>query len=448
MGLLSMFGMGRQASYGEPYTDRSPGPVTRDPVDDFWYGGAGRRTASGEHVTVSRARKVPVVSDCLAILSNSIAGLSFGIFERGADGSRTQRTDNRIAQLLADPNPRETSFTFFVNMIDDLASEGRFLAERVMTPQGEQLWRIEPTDFLPELLPDRTLRFRVTEPGREQRVLLDDEVWYIPLPPLKSHIHGRSPILHDGAETIGAALALLNYANSFFANDATPPFIFKHKGNFADSESKKNFLSAWARHFGGRNRHKPAVLEYGMDLQQMAHTNEQAQFLETRKEIWLDLTRLWRIPPHKVGIMDKATFSNIEHQSLEFVVDTLGPWLELVERSVHKVLLGADPRFYFEFNVASLLRGDIKARYEAYALARQWGFISVNEIRQRENMNGIGSAGDRYMEPLNMTPVGGGGQVNDRQNADQAIAFLRQSVAANGGRPKLKVIGTDMERAA
>ncbi|MCZ4351541.1 phage portal protein [Roseovarius aestuarii] len=414
---------------------------SRDPSDNSWFEMRGPKTASGVEVTVERARRVPVVRDCLQVLAQSVGGLSFGVFEKRSDGQRDATDGHPIKALISDPNPRETSIEFLENLIDDLASEGRFLAERDWTSGSERLWRIEPRDFTVELLSDNSLRFRIREAGRPERVLLHEEVWYIPLPPVIGKVHGRSPILKDGAETIGAALALQRYANTFFANDATPPFIFKHKGSFADAASKDNFLNSWGKWFSGRNRHKPGMLEYDMDVHQLAHNNEQAQFLETRKELWLDVSRLWRMPPHKVGILDNATFSNIEHQSLEFVTDTLAPWLELVERSINKHLI-ADGRFYFEFNVASLLRGDIKTRYEAYALARNWGFLSVNEIRKLENRNGIGPAGDRYMEPLNMTGVGGapGKSPAEKKEADQAIAFLRNSVAQNGGRPNLKVI--------
>jgi phage portal protein BeeE len=165
------------------------------------------------------------------------------VFEKRTDGQRDATNGHPIKALISDPNPRETSIEFLENLIDDLASAGRFLAERDWTSGAERLWRIEPKDFTVELLSDNSLRFRVREDGRPERVLLHDEVWYIPLPPVIGKVHGRSPILKDGAETIGAALALQRYANTFFANDATPPFIFKHKGNFADAASKENFLS-------------------------------------------------------------------------------------------------------------------------------------------------------------------------------------------------------------
>ncbi|WP_226782744.1 phage portal protein [Oceaniglobus trochenteri] len=432
MGLLSMFS-------GAVRADVDPSARARNPADDFWYGPAGRATAAGVTVTVERARTVPVVRDCLEVLSKTVASLALGVFERQDDDSRVRRGDHPIARLLRNPNPRETSFEFLANMVDDLAAEGVFLAERVNQGEAnERLWRIAPQHFDVEELPDRGLRFRVREPNKPERVLLDEEVWYIPLPPVCDTRRGRSPILKDGVEAIGAALALQRYANSFFSNDATPPILFRHKGNFADKESKENFLRAWQRALTGRNRHKPGVLEYDMTVEQLAHSNEQAQFLETRKELWLDISRLWRIPPHKVGILDKATFSNIEEQSLDFVIGTLGPWLEMIEGSVNKHLLNGEERFYFEFNVDSLLRGDIESRFQAYALGRNWGWLSVNEIRRRENLNGIGPEGDRFMEPLNMAPVGNVGR--ERKEASDAIAFLRQSVARNGGRPNLKVI--------
>ncbi len=420
----------------QPRADAA-GSSMRDPSDDFWFEPVGRVSQAGVNVTTVNARAVPVVSSCLKLLRESIAGLSFGVFERDDNDDRSRVRGHPVARLLSRPNSRDSSFEFMANLVDDLAAEGQFLAERKYrgTPQ-EELWRITRAHYDVEELPDGR-RFRIRQPGQPERVLLDDEVWFIAVPPYLDGCRGNSVILKDGREAIGAAIALQAYAARFFNNDATPPFIFKHKGSFADG-AKENFLRAWAKAFGGKNRGKPAVLEFDMDIHQLGMSNEQSQFLETRKELWLDIARLWRVPPHKVGILDKATFSNIEHQSLEFVVDTLGPWLELIEHSIaHTFWLGDG--VYFEFNVASLLRGDIKTRFEAYALARQWGWMSVNEIRRLENRNGIGSAGDRFMEPLNMQPVGAPAD-SGGQNTQQAISFLRRSVAANGGRPNLRVI--------
>lgn len=431
MGLLDFLGGGAAM--------RADTPVARDrdPGDDFWFEPVGLPSHAGAQVTTRTARQLPVVRNCLALLSETIAGLSFAIFERDSNDDRRKVENHPIAQLLRNPNRRDTSFEFFDNLVDDLAAESRFLAERKIYQGREELWRIPPSHYDIEGLPDGGRRFKVRGPHAEVRTLLDDEVWFIAVPPYHDGVKGTSVILGDGREAIGAALALQEYAARFFKNDAKPPFVFKHKGQFDSEASKANFLNAWQRLFGGRNRGKPGILEYGIEIEKLAATNEESQFLETRKELWLDIARLWRVPPHKVGILDKATFSNIEHQSLEFVTDTLGPWLKLIERSIGKTFL-SETGGYFEFNVASLLRGDIETRFNAYALARQWGWMSVNEIRRLENRNGIGRAGDRYMEPLNMTQVGdaSGGSEATRN----AISFLRQSVAARAGRPKLEIV--------
>lgn len=419
-------------------------PETRDASDERWFNTGGLRSEIDVQVTVERARQVPVIRSCLKLLSDSVAGLEFGVFQRlGAD--RVERHEGHpVARLLSDPNSRQTAFEFLYSLVDDLGAHGDFYAERVYGPGGRllQLKRIDPASVVVEETFDETKRIRFTNKFGNQRVLLEDEIWHIPLPPLTSNIKGSSPILQDGREAVAVAIALQRYANILFTNDATPPYALSMEGNYADEAAKKNMLSAIRKWMTGKNRHVPALLEYNMKPHRMGLTAEEAQFLETRKELWLDLARLWRVPPHKVGLLDKATFSNIEHQSLEFVTDTLRPFLELIERSVNKFLI-EDPDLYFEFNVESLLRGDIKNRYEAYAKGRQWGWLSVNDILKMERRNGIGRAGDRYIEPLNMVPVGTDGSSRDQESRatiDRSVAFLRESVARNSGRPRLELV--------
>ncbi len=426
--------------------DRAADPSTRDASDNRWFDGAGgARSEIDVKVTIPRARQVPVVSDCLRVLAENIAGLENGVFRR-IDETKVERiADHPIARIMENPNHRHTGFEFVFSIVDDLSTAGDFYAEKIYDRAGNlnELWRIDdPVNVIVEETLDRHKRFRFRDRFGRERVLLDHEVWHIPRPPLVADIKGTSPILEEGREAVAVAIALQRYANILFTNDATPPYVFSMPSHFSDKASKDNFMAAWRRWSTGRNRHTPGVLEYGMTPHRMGLTAEESQFLETRRELWLDLTRLWRVPPHKVGILDKATFSNIEHQSLEFVTDTLRPVLELIERSAAKHLIN-EANVYFEFNVESLLRGDIKARYEAYALGRQWGWLSVNDILRAERKNGIGAAGDRYIEPLNMVPVGTGGQ--DRQRTtragiDTSIAFLRHSVAATGGRPRLELV--------
>lgn len=445
--------------FGQEISDL-PASWKRDPGDDFWYTLPGRGTMAQVNVTVTRARQVPVVRDCLAVLSQSVAGLSFGVYRWVSAKQRERMDEHPAMRLLSDPHPRMTSYDFMANLVDDLAAYGYFLG-RLYFDGGRvpsRIDRIDPAHVTTiEMLSDGTLRFRGKTETGDQFALLEDEVLYIPVPPYVDNYRGRSAILHDGREAIGAMIGLHDYANAFWGNDATPPFIFKYDKHFADKESKQNFLSAWAGYLTGRNRGKPGMLEYGMDIEQLGQSQEANQFLETRKELQLDIARLWRVPPHKIGILDRATFSNIEQQSLEFVVDTLVPWLRLVERAFQKFLI-PEPNVYFQFNVASLLRGDTKSRFESYQKARQWGWMSINEIRALENMNGIGQAGDRYLEPLNMVQAG---EERDDDRQEQQAKQLRvlhgsvpriqrhtadlleqaTEIEQGDGRPRLSVVG-------
>lgn len=378
----------------------------RDPSDDFWYGPMSGSTSAGPQVTPDTAIRHPVVYGCVKCLADTVGTLPHAIFERRGEEKKRFR-EHPLNDVFLDPSEDETPSEFFGQMVWNLASAGNEF-------RGVRAGRLGPVTSLEpmnwryvtvERLRDGTRRFRYREPGMPERIMMPDEVWHLRVTPIIDGLVGTSPI-EANKEAIAAALALQDYAARFFKNDATPPFIIKNPGNFKDDTSKQNFLNAWARWLGGKNRHKPGVLEYGMEFERVGVDNEQAQFLETRKEQAVDITRIWRIPPHKVGILDRATFSNIEQQSLEFVIDTLLPWLRLIEKSVNKHLIVNSDRFFFEFNVAGLLRGDLKARYEAYAQGRNWGWLSVNDIRRLENMNGIGGDGDIYLQPLNMQEAG------------------------------------------
>lgn len=378
----------------------------RDPSDQFWYGPLSGPTSAGVNVTPDTALKLPVVYDCLKVLSDTIAALPFAVFQREGE-EKKRAAEHPLMSVFNDPNSEETTSEFFGQMVWNLAVAGNEFRE-IRGGQRGFVNSLDPLDWrymTVERISDGTRRFRYREPGRAERILFPEDVWHLRVTPLVDGLVGMSPI-EAGREAISAALALQDYSARFFKNNAMPPFIIRHPGNFKDDTSKGNFLKAIRRWWGGTNRHSPAVLEYGMEIEKLGSTNNDAQFLETRKEQAIDITRIWRIPPHKVGILDRATFSNIEQQSLEFVIDTLLPWLRLIEKSVNKHLILRPERYFFEFNVAGLLRGDLKARYEAYAQGRNWGWLSVNDIRRLENMNGIGSDGDIYLQPLNMQEAG------------------------------------------
>ncbi len=416
------------------------GSANRNPADDFWYQPIGAPSAAGVPVTFERALTAPVVFDCISVLANTIGALPWGIYERQPDGSRRRSTDHPLNAVLNRPNPETTDVEFFTQLVWDIAPCGNFFAEVVLGANGQvaEIRRQDPQTVTVERLADRSRVYEFASDNGTRRRLGEDAVWHIrDFPHLQNGLIGSSRIV-TGREAIGAALAVQDYAARFFRNDATPPFVLSHPNQFKDDVSRTNFRTAIKRWWGGVNRHSPGILEWGIKLERVGINNDEAQFLETKKEAAVECARLWRIPPHKVGILDKATFSNIEQQALEFVTDTLLPWLRLIEKSIARELILDDDRFFFEFNVAGLLRGDLKARYEAYAAGRQWGWLSVNDIRKLENMNPI-AGGDRYLQPLNMVPAGGGSP-RPRESEDE------RRVYGPDGRVVSKVTGGNVIR--
>jgi len=225
------------------------------------------------------------------------------------------------------------------------------------------------------------------------------------LPFTDDGLAGR-PVLETNGEVIGAALAVHRYGSRFFKNDGQAGGVLKiPKGAFKTSEDRDNYIAAVRRARTGQKAHQLIPLEHDIEIVFPTLDNQKYQFLETREKAALEVSRIWGIPPHMVGLLDRATHSNIEHQRIEFVSDVLLAVLELWEQKLNTELV-LEPALYFvEFNVAGLLRGDLKSRYEAYFQARQGGWLSVNDIRRMENMNPV-DGGDQHLQPLNMGPLG------------------------------------------
>ena len=380
-----------------------------DPTDDFWYQslGAGSVPAAGIRVTPERAVQLPVVQSSLAELANPIGYLPLVFFRRNDDGSKERVTPMIDSVLRHQANAEHTAAEFRATMQWNLGLYRNAYAEILPSRRSVigGLRAIHPSLVMPEQTAGG-VRYRVSENGRTRTLLPGTEIWHLRATPLAASGLSGDSVVESSREVISKALALQDYASRFFANDGTPTGgILQHPSQFKDKESRDNFLSAWQRARGGANRHKVATLEYGIEYKAPeVQSNKESQFLESKKENDLDLARIWNMPPHKVGILDRATFSNIEQQSLEFVTDTLMIWLVLWEQAIKRDLIFEED-IYCEFNVAGLLRGDLKARYEAYAIARNWGWLSVNDIRKLENSNPIDD-GDIYLQPLNMQEAG------------------------------------------
>ena len=216
---------------------------------------------------------------------------------------------------------------------------------------------------------------------------------------------GYSPIA-IAKNAIGLAIATEEYGAKFFANGATPGGILEYPGTVKNPEAVRE---SWTKGFSGNNSHKVAVLEEGMKYTPISISPNEAQFLETRKFQIDEIARIFRVPPHMVGDLEKSSFSNIEQQSLEFVKYTLEPWIVRWEQSINRALLSESEKaaYFVKFNVDGLLRGDYQSRMNGYATARQNGWMSANDIRELENLDLIPPelGGDLYLINGNMTKL-------------------------------------------
>jgi HK97 family phage portal protein len=246
---------------------------------------------------------------------------------------------------------------------------------------------------------------------------------------------GYSPIAM-AKNAIGLAIATEEYGAKFFANGAAPSGVLEHPGTIKDpARLREN----WNATFGGSaNSGKVAVLEEGMKYTPISISPEQAQFLETRKFQINEIARIFRVPPHMVGDLEKSSFSNIEQQSLEFVKYTLDPWIIRWEQSLNRALLNVDEKkvYFFKFNVEGLLRGDYQSRMQGYATARQNGWMSANDIRELENLDKIPaeSGGDLYLVNGNMLPLNKAGAYadkNKKEETNEEVLELEESDQRN-----------------
>jgi HK97 family phage portal protein len=225
------------------------------------------------------------------------------------------------------------------------------------------------------------------------------------------HIRGLSidgvtgvSLLTWGREVIGGALGQQKHGNRLWKNGANPGMALMHPQTLSENAHKRLRESFDQRYSGSDNAGKTLIVEEGMKIERLSMTNDDAQFLESRKFSRSEISGITRVPPHMIGDLERATFSNIEHQDLAFVKHALRPWLVRWEQALTRDLFrGSD--LLPEFNVDGLARGDLKSRYQAYAIGRNWGWLSANDIREKENLNPI-EGGDEYLHPLNMQPVG------------------------------------------
>lgn len=379
------------------------------PQNSFWsspysfmFGG----TSSGKAVNERTAMQTTAVYACVRILSETMAALPLHTYRHTNSGKEKAIEHSLYYLLHNEPNPEMTSFVFRETLMGHLLIWGNAYAQIIRDGRGKVI-------ALYPLLPDKMTVDR-TEKGELYYIynkdgllysLRNSEVLHIPGLGFDGLV-GYSPIAM-AKNAIGMAIATEEYGAKFFANGANPGGVLEHPGVVKDPA---RIRESWnAVYQGSGNAHRVAVLEEGMKFQSIGIPPEQAQFLETRKFQLNEIARIFRIPPHMVGDLDKSSFSNIEQQSLEFVMYTLDPWVIRWEQAIQRALFSpAEKKEYFaKFNVNGLLRGDYQSRMEGYAVGRQNGWLSADDIRELEDMNKLpeGCGGDKYLVNGNMVNV-------------------------------------------
>ena len=386
MGIKSLFGFGQARD--------KPVDKAADAGYSFLFG----RTTSGKPVNERTAMQTTAVYACVRILAEAVASLPLHVYEYQDDGGKKLVHDHPLYYLLHDePNPEMTSFVFRETLMSHLLIWGNAYAQIIRDGAGRVLG-------LYPLLPDKmevqrddkgSIYYVYSRNSDENPMFKEygniklkaEDVLHIPGLGFDGLI-GYSPIAM-AKNAVGMTLACEEYGASFFANGANPGGVLEHPGVLKDPSKVRESWNSVYR--GVSNAHKIAVLEEGMKYQQIGIPPEEAQFLETRKFQINEIARLYRIPPHMVGDLDKSSFSNIEQQSLEFVKYTLDPWVIRWEQSLQRSLLlpGEKGKYFIKLNVDGLLRGDYQSRMNGYAVGRQNGWFSANDIREMENMNPI-----------------------------------------------------------
>jgi HK97 family phage portal protein len=223
-------------------------------------------------------------------------------------------------------------------------------------------------------------------------------------------VRGVSPITRH-PEAIALAIATERFAATFFRNGARPSMAIEMPGKFPNEDTARRIRARLEAAYSGLdNSFKIAVLELGMKLKELSYKNSDSQLIEIRKEQALEMCRIFGVPPHKIGILDKATFSNIEHQAIEYVTGPLSAFATSHEQALWLTTLSEKEQgeYYIAYDLNGLLRGDIASRYKAYATGRQWGWLSADEVREWEDMDPLpNEAGRSYFVPFNMQQVGG-----------------------------------------
>jgi HK97 family phage portal protein len=377
----------------------------------------GGRSAAGVSVSAESALRNMTVAACVRILAETVSSLPLLVYRRRERG-KERAPDHPLYRILHDqPNSEMSSFEFRETLMGHLALWGNAYAEIERDGGGRvaALWPLRP-DRMKVTRENGALVYRYRLSAGEEVALPQRNVFHV-RGLSGDGIVGYSPI-RLAREAIGLALATEEFGARFFGSGARPGAVLQHPGKLNEEAQKRLRQSLEDAHGGLSRAHRLMILEEGMTWQQIGIPPEDAQFLQTRSFQVEEIARFYRVPLVLLQHTEKSTSwgTGIEQFMIAFIVHTIRPWLVRWEQAIQRnlFLYGERDTYFAEFLVDGLLRGDVESRYRAYATARQWGWLSANDIRELENMNPI-PGGDIYLSPMNMAPVGQEASTSDEQ---------------------------------
>lgn len=367
----------------------------------------GSDTDAGESVTQATAERHATVYICRRVISEAVAQLPFYVYDRN---TRNVVTDHPVAKLYGQrPNSWQTPFEYLEQQVGALVISGNMLAFKVMAggrvaelipinPNAVELKRVEGKPFERVYSVANSNGTKTNYPAtaiHHVRLCTRDGWW------------GVSPV-EQARNSFGMSIAIERYGSRFFKNQAKPGGVLTHP-DVLSAKAYEKLKNDFQEAYSGENTHKVAILEEGMKFEPIALSNEDSQFLESRKYQRVETATIFGVPPHRVGDLENAHYNNIEASRIEFAQNTILPICRRIEQAILRdLMMPADLRagIYGEFMLEAIMRGDLKSRYDAYSVAISNGFMSPNEARSKENMEPY-DGGDEFRRPLNTGAPGG-----------------------------------------
>lgn len=368
----------------------------------------GRQTSSGETVNADTAMELSVYYACIRNIAEDVGRVPLLVYKRLPNGGKERATDHPLYKVLHDePNPEMSAMTFRSTMTHHMLGTGNAYAEVERKGSGEILYLhpIPPSRVTVKRNVKGKIEYHIKNQRNSETSVLSTENMF--------HLRGLGgdgligySVVRLAAESIGMGLATQKYGNSLFANGTVIGGVLTHPAKL-NPEAHKRLRDSWEeRHKGSENAHKVAILEEGMKFEQTSIPPEEAQFLESRQFTVEDICRWFRMPPHLVQHLLRATFSNIAHQSIEYVTYTLGSPGMYWQQEIKRTLISEDDKetYFAEHEWKALLQGDPVQQAQFYKEMVVNGMMSVNEVRERENLNPI-EGGDKHLIQMNMTTL-------------------------------------------